>query len=140
MRLKKIFSLATHERSVDFEKSFGFHCFDQNSNKTIVTISALKCFVAFWGLPGSFLELLWDLSSNMIYKEAYRKPPKVSRKPQGSYKNFQGRNHYNIFFAILVETKIPKRNFEINWPLVIEERCSFLKDAKSNSKILQIHI
>jgi hypothetical protein len=42
------------------------------------------------GLPG-------DLSSNMINKEAYKKPKKDSRKPQGSYKNFP----YNIFVAIL---------------------------------------
>ena len=39
------------------------------------------------GLPG-------DLVSNIINKEAYRKLP-------GSYKNFQGRNPYNIFDAIL---------------------------------------
>ena len=42
-----------------------------------------------------------DIVSNIINMEAYKKPPKASRKPQGSYKNFQGRNPYNIFFAIL---------------------------------------
>ena len=82
----------------------------QNSNENIVRISALKFFVASWGLPG-------DLVSNIINKEAYRKPQKASRKPQGSYKNFQGRNPYNIFVAFLVETMTPKRHFEINWPL-----------------------
>ena len=51
-------------------------------------ISALKLFIAFRGLPGSF----GDIVSNIIHKEAYRKPPKASRKPQGSYKKFQGRN------------------------------------------------
>ena len=45
--------------------------------------------MASWGLPG-------DLVSNIINKEAYR-------KPQGSYKNFQGRNPYNILVPILVE-------------------------------------
>ena len=56
-----------------------------------------------FGLPG-------DLVSNIINKEAYR-------KPQGSCKNFQGRNLDNIFVAILVQTMTPQRHFEINWPL-----------------------
>ena len=96
--------------SVDFEMSFWCHRLDQNSNENIVRISALKFFVASWklfGLPG-------DLVSNIINKEAYRKPQKASRKPQVSFKNFQGRNPYNIFVAILVETMTPKRLFEIN--------------------------
>jgi hypothetical protein len=67
----------------------------QNSNEYIVRISALKFFVAFWGLPG-------DLVSN---KEVYRKAQKSF---QGSYKNFQGRNPYNIFVAIL-ENRCPHR-------------------------------
>ena len=79
----------------------------QNSNENIVRISALKFFVASWGLPGSFCGLPGDLVSNIINKEAYR-------KPQGSYKNFQGRNSYNIFVGFLVETMTPKRHFEIN--------------------------
>ena len=83
--------------------SFWCRRFDQNSNKNIVKISALKFYVAFWGLPG-------DLVSNIINKEAYR-------NPQGSYKNFKRRNPYNIFVAILVETMTPKRHFEIKWPL-----------------------
>jgi hypothetical protein len=66
----------------------------QNSNKNIVRISVLNFFVASLGLSG-------ELVSNIINKKAYRKPPKDSRKPQGSYKNFQGRNTYNIFIAIL---------------------------------------
>ena len=79
----------------------------RNSNENIVRISALKLFVASWGLPGSFWGLPGDLVSNIINKEAYS-------KPQGSYKNFQGRNPYNIFVAILVETMTLKRHFEIN--------------------------
>ena len=86
----------------------------QNSNKNIVWISALKFFVASWGLPGSFLGLPGDLVSNIINKEAYRKPQKASRKPPGRYKKFQGRNPDNIFVAILVQTMTPKRHFEIN--------------------------
>jgi hypothetical protein len=49
----------------------------QDSNKNIVRISALEFFGASWGLPGDLV------SNNIINKEAYR-------KPQGSYKNFQG--------------------------------------------------
>jgi hypothetical protein len=94
--------------------SFGCHRFDHNSNKNIVGISALKFFVAFWGLPGSFFGLPGDLVSNIINKEAYRKPQKASWKPQGTYKNFQGRNPCNTFIAFLVETLTPKRHFEIN--------------------------
>ena len=47
------------------------------------------------------------------------KPQKASRKPQGSYKNFQGRNPYNIFIGFLVEMMTPKSPFKINWPLTI---------------------
>jgi hypothetical protein len=94
--------------------SFWCHHFHQNSNKNIVRISALKFFVASWGLPGSCFGLPGDLVSNIINKEAYRKPQKNSRKSQGSYKNFQGRNAYNILVAILVETMTPERHFEIN--------------------------
>ena len=66
----------------------------QNSNENIVGISALQFFEASWGLLGRFLGLPGDLVSNMINKEAYR-------KPQESNNNFQGRNPYNIFIAIL---------------------------------------
>jgi hypothetical protein len=77
--------------------SFWCHRFDQNSYENIVRISALKLFVASWGLPGSFLGLPGDLENIIINKKAYRKPKKASRKPQGSYTNFQGRNPFNIF-------------------------------------------
>ena len=87
--------------SINFEMSFWCHCFDQKTNKNIVRISALKVFKASLGLPGSFLGLPGDLVSSIINKEAYRKPQKPSRKPQGSFKNLQGRNPYNIFVAIL---------------------------------------
>jgi hypothetical protein len=73
----------------------------RNSNENIVRISALKFFVASWALPGSFLGLSGDLVINIINKKAYRKPQRASRKPQGSYKNFLGRNPNNIFVAIL---------------------------------------
>ena len=47
------------------------------------------------------------LVSDIINKEAYK-------KPQGIYKNFQGRKAYNIFAAFSVKTKRPKRHFENN--------------------------
>ena len=80
----------------------------QNSNENIVGISALQFFEASWGLLGRFLGLPGDLVSNIINKEAYRKLQKYSRKPKGSHKNFQGRNPYNIFIAIL-ENRCPHR-------------------------------
>ena len=57
---------------------------------------------------GDKKQIFPTLVSNIINKEAYRKPPKVSRKPQGSNKNFQGRNPYNIFVAIL-ENRCPHK-------------------------------
>ena len=79
----------------------------QNSNKNIVRISVLKFFIASLGLPGSFFELpvgflIYDyLLSPKEAQKAYKKPP-------GSYKKFQGRNPYNIFVAIWVQTMTPK--------------------------------
>ena len=65
--------------------------FVEKTNKNIVRISALKVFIASLGLPGSFLGLPGDLVSNIINKE----------KEASNYKNFQGRNPYNIFVAVL---------------------------------------
>ena len=102
--------------------SFWWHRFDQNSNKNSLRISDLKIFVASWGLPRSFLGLPRDLVSIIIIKEAYRKPRKASRKPQGMYTNFQGRYPHNIFVVFfLVETITPKRHIGINWPLFLYE-------------------
>ena len=94
--------------------SFWYYRFNQNSNKNIVRISALKFFVSSWGLSGSFFGLPGYLVSKVIYKEAYEKFQKAFRKPQGSYKNFQGRNAYNIFVGFLVKTMTLERHFEIN--------------------------
>ena len=99
------------------------HCFDQNSNKNIVSISALKFFVASLGHPGNFFGLPEDLASIIINKEVYRKPQNASRKTQGSYRNFQSRNPYNIFVAILLKMMTPKRHFKINWPLTNFPNC-----------------
>ena len=44
--------------------------------------SALNFFVASWGLPG-------DLVSNIINKEAYRKPLKLPGRPQEATKKFR---------------------------------------------------
>ena len=105
----------------------------------IVRISALKFFIASWGLPGSFLGLPesflglpGDLVSNIINKETYRKPEKASRKRQGSYKNFQGRNPYNIFVSFSVQTMTPIRHFEINLPLVRENKLNTSEGVSFN--------
>ena len=44
--------------------------------------SALKFFVASWGLPG-------DLVSDIIIKEGYWKPKKLPGSPQKATKNFR---------------------------------------------------
>jgi hypothetical protein len=51
----------------------------QNGNEIISEIfcSFLEACWKLFGLP-------WDLISNIINKEAYRKPKKASRKPPGS--------------------------------------------------------
>ena len=52
----------------------------QNNNENIVRIAALKFFVASW---------LWfpeDFVSNIINKEAYKKPQKTSRKLLKNFK------------------------------------------------------
>ena len=108
--------------------SFWCHRFNQNSNENIVRISALKFFVSSWGLPGSFFGHPGNLVSKVIYKEAYEKSQKAFRKPQGSYKKFQGRNPYNIFVGFLVEMMTLKRHFEINWPLEKNEKIMLLQN------------
>ena len=77
----------------------------QKSKANVLTISALKIFVASWGLPGSFFGLSGDLVSNIINKEA------CSRKPQGSYKNFLGKNPYTPYdvFAAILENWCPDK-------------------------------
>ena len=50
MRVRSV----TFYSSVNFEMSFWCHCLDQNSNKSIVRIFALKVFIAFFGLLESF--------------------------------------------------------------------------------------
>ena len=82
-----------------------FGRFDQNSKEIIVKISALKVFIALFGLPVGFLiNYITYLISPQEAQKASRKPQKASRKPPGSYKKFQGRNPHNIFVAILVKT------------------------------------
>ena len=44
--------------------------------------SALKYFVASWGLPG-------DLVNNITNKEGYWKPKKIPGSPQKATKNFR---------------------------------------------------
>ena len=84
----------------------------------------------FW--PESFYSFLgasWKLfgaSCRLPYKSYYLPTPQEAQK---SYKKFQGRNPFNIFVAILVETMTPKRHFEINWPLEIV-RLNIVNDNK----------
>ena len=54
--------------------------------------SCPEIFCSFLGASWKLFGLPGDIVSNIIHKEAYRKPQKASRKPQGSYKKFQGRN------------------------------------------------
>ena len=85
-----------------------------------------------WKLPGSFLGILGDLVSNIVNKAAYRKPQKAFRKSQGSYKKIQGRNPYNIFVSFLVQTMTPIRHFEINLPLVRENKLNTSEGVSFN--------
>ena len=48
-----------------------------------------EIFCSFLGASWKLFGLPWDLISNIINKEAYKKPQKTFRKPQGSYKKFQ---------------------------------------------------
>ena len=75
-------------------------------------ISALNFFVASWGLP-------WDLVCNIINKEAYRKPQKIS-----------GQKSRNNFVGIFVQTIIPKGHFEINWPLPLRNKTDATADGR----------
>ena len=61
-------------------------------------------------------------------------------KSQGSYKKFQGRNPYNIFVAILVETMTQKRHFEINWPLSYDKRENDKVCIKMTDRKLSLHV
>jgi hypothetical protein len=45
-------------------------------------------FCSFLGASWKLFELPGDLVSNIINREAYRKPPKASRMPPGRYKKF----------------------------------------------------
>jgi hypothetical protein len=70
--------------------SFWCHRFDQNSNKNIVRISALKYFVASWGLLGSFLGLSGDLVSNIIkIRKPTGSPKKLPGSPKEDIKTFR---------------------------------------------------
>ena len=62
-----------------------------------------EIFCSFLGASWKLFGLPWDLISNIINKEAYRKPKKASRKPPGSYKK-SGQKSRNNFVAILGQT------------------------------------
>jgi hypothetical protein len=70
-------------------------------------ISALIFFAASWLLPG-------NLVSNIINKEAYRKPQKASRKPPRKVQKISGQKSRNNFVGFFEEVLTPKGHFEIN--------------------------
>ena len=110
--------------------SFWCHCFDQNSNKNIVSISALKFFVASWGLPGSFLGLPGDLVSNIINKEAYRNPKKLLGSPKEA-KKLSGQislQYFCCYFGPNNDTKKTFRNY-----LTIRKRKIFQLEKQNYS-------
>ena len=76
-------------------------------------ISALKFFCSFLGASWKLFGLPGDIVSNIIHKEAYRKPQKASRKVQ---KN-SGQKSRNNFVGFLEEVFWPRGHSEINWPL-----------------------
>ena len=72
--------------------SFWTENFFQKTNDIISRFLPWNFFCSFLGASWKLYGLPGDIVSNIIHKEAYRKPQKASRKPQGSYKKFQGRN------------------------------------------------
>ena len=76
-------------RSVNFEMSFWCHRFDQNGNKNIVRISALKVFIASLGLLGSFFGLPVGFFIYNITYQVPRNPKKLPGSPQEATKNFR---------------------------------------------------
>ena len=71
--------------------SFWSENFFQKANEIIY---GFLPFVAFWGLPG-------DIVSNIIHKEAYRKPPEA-RSPKEATK-ISGQKSRNNFVGFLEE-------------------------------------
>jgi hypothetical protein len=53
-------------------------------------------FCSFLGASWKLFELPGDLFSNIINKEAYRKPQKASRKPPRKVKKISGKKSRNI--------------------------------------------
>ena len=73
-------------------------------------ISALNFFCCFLGASWKLFGLPGDLVCNIISREAYRKPPKASRKPPGRYKKFLGRNP-EIISLVFCPNNNTKRTF-----------------------------
>ena len=87
--------------------SFWYYSLDKKPTKLFLDFCP-EFFCSFLGASWKLFGLPGDLVFTIINKKAYRKPQKASRKPQGSYINFQGRNPYNIFVAIL-ENQCPHK-------------------------------
>ena len=70
---------------LNFEMTFCCHRLYQISKENIVRISALNFFCSFLWASWKLFWASWDILSHAINKEAYRKPKKTSRNPQGCY-------------------------------------------------------
>ena len=128
--------------------SFWFHRLDQNTNKIISRISALKIFVASWGASWKLFWLPGDLVSIITTKAAYIKLQKLPGSPQEATKIFRAEilTLFLIFVAILVVTMTPKTHFEINWPLfccqypLINYLCSDVPVLKQLLELFSYHL
>ena len=69
-----------------------------------------EIFCTFLGASWKLFELPGDLVSNILNKEAYRKPQKAPRKVQ----KISGQKFRNNFVGNFVQTMKPKGHFEIN--------------------------
>ena len=89
----------------------------QKTNE-IISVFLPWIFCTFLGASWKLFQLLGDLVSNIMNKEAYRKPKKASRKPQGRYiHKISGQKSRNNFVGFLEGVLTSKGHFEINWPL-----------------------
>ena len=87
------------KRSVNFEMSFWCYRLDQNSNKSIVRISALKFFIASLGLPESFLAQYGHSQSEKKWglRDKYHRSIKVLL---GSYYTYWSYYTYCLIFLL----------------------------------------
>ena len=102
-------------RFVNFKMSFWSENFFQKTNEIFLDFCP-EIFCSFLEASWKLLGLPGDLVSNIINREAYRKPKKLPGSPQEAIK-IAGKKSRNIFVGILDETDFSSGHFEINWPL-----------------------